>query len=103
MVDRFYIQAAGLVLVCCIQTHLKKDKSRKSEQMTLYGFTSSVTLPLESRILVTADSVGRIRMMRAFHKTLKVVVRPLQKSAFKVLVVKTGKLLEWKCVPLQVS
>lgn len=49
----------------------------------MYGFTSSMTVPSESSILVTADLERRKRRMRVHQKAMKVVMGPLQDCELK--------------------
>lgn len=41
------------------------EGSEEDEEMSMYGLTSSMTVPLESSVRVPAESVKRVRRMRA--------------------------------------
>lgn len=71
--------------------------------MSVYGFTSSSTVLLESGVHMTADSEGRERTMRLPNEALKVVERPLREYALKEFVESRRGLDEWKVIPLLVS
>lgn len=67
--------------------------------MSLYGFISSVTLPLENDTRVTANLVGMGRRMRVVIEAIKVRVEYLPEGELKGIFVKTKALVKWKCVP----
>lgn len=50
--------------VCCIQENLENEYGIEDEAMSLYLFTSSMIVPSESDLRITADSDGRERWMR---------------------------------------
>lgn len=50
----------------------------------MYSFPSSTTVPLESGLRVTANSVGRYRRMRVLQEALKEVVEPVQNCELKI-------------------
>lgn len=60
-------------------------------------------MPLERVVGVTEDLKRKEKWMRVLHKGMEVVVRPLQKCEPKGFVVKTGEVIQWKCVLLLVS
>lgn len=62
--------------------------------MSVYGFSSSLTVPLKRGELLTVDSVRKERWMSLFHKAVKVVVAPLQTWKPRGFVVKTWELVE---------
>lgn len=71
--------------------------------MSLYGFTSLMTVLMESGVFASGHSVGREQKMRELYKAMKVAVGPEQKFELKGSVAQTKDLVEWKGVPLLVS
>lgn len=47
--------------------------------MFMYGSSSSITLPLESRIQINVDIIGKERKMRVCHEASKILPAPPQK------------------------
>lgn len=68
--------------------------------MPEYEFTFSNTVPLETSFLFTAGSVKRKQGKRVLREATKVVVLLEQERELRGFVVKTRKLVEWKCVSL---
>lgn len=48
--------------------------------MPVYGFLSSMKVPLMSSVRATADAVGRERSMIVPHEAMKVVMGPVKNS-----------------------
>lgn len=47
-----------LLPVCCRDEQLVAKRIRKDEEMSMYGLTSSMTMPLESAVYDTAYTAG---------------------------------------------
>lgn len=69
----------GLLPVYCTHGQLEEEVGGMDEKMSVYGYTLSATVPLESGMRVIVDLVWRKRLMRVFQKSMKTVVRRLQK------------------------
>lgn len=69
---------AGFLPVFCTAEQLERKGNGEYEEKSVYEFTSSKIVPLESGVRVPADSVGRERRMWLLHESMKVVVGPLQ-------------------------
>lgn len=67
----------GFLPVCSTQEPLKEKESTGDEEISVYIFISSLTVPLESSFRVTADSEEKERRMRVFYEAEKVVVGTL--------------------------
>lgn len=61
--------------------------------MSMYGFSSSMTLLSESGVLLTTDSVESKRRMSVLFEAMKVVVGPLKYCELKAFVVETKELV----------
>lgn len=57
---------------------MEKEKSAEDEEISMYRFTSSMQLPLESCILLTTELEEIQRRMRVLHEPTHVLVGPLQ-------------------------
>lgn len=68
-----------LLSVRCTLIALQEEKNAKDEEMSVYGFTSSMNMPLKRDVQANADSERRERRMTVLHKTMKVIVGPLEK------------------------
>lgn len=62
-----------------------------------------MTVPLESGVLVSADSEERECRMRVLHEAMKIVVGPLPKCELRGFVVEKRELAAWKWELLPVS
>lgn len=71
--------------------------------MSVYRFTSLMTVPFKSGVLVTKESVGRRHRMMAPPEAVKVVVAPLQNCELSGSFVKTTFIVDWKGIPLLLS
>lgn len=72
-------------------------------EMSVYRFSSSRKVPLESSLHIMPDSRGRESWMRVCHDAMNVIVKPQQKSDLRGFSAKSRKLIEVKCVPLLMS
>lgn len=89
----------GFLSVCCTQQPLEKEKGTENEEMLMYGFTSSITLLLESIVWDTADS-GVERRMEVLQGSIKVEVGPLYHFELEGFLVKPREVVERKFILL---
>lgn len=68
--------------------------------MSVYGFSSSMTVPLKSGAPITPDSVGKERRMSVFCRAKKIALEPRRECELKGFVLETRVLVEWTVVPL---
>lgn len=64
--------------VYCNDDEKEEEGSGKGDDISVYGFTSSTTQPLERDVDITGVSQRRKKPMSVIHKAMEVVVRPLQ-------------------------
>lgn len=92
--------------MCHSDKQLEGEGSREDGEMSLYGLTQLMTVPLESEIDVTADLVGKERKMSVFHQAMKVGGSSLQVCEVKGSVKKYRELVNldayryWYCTAL---
>lgn len=67
----------GFLLVRYTEEHTEEEKGVENKEMSMYGFTSSMAVPLESSVWVTVDSFGRGWRRSLLHNAINVVVGPL--------------------------
>lgn len=53
----------------CGDEQLKRDKSINDDKISVFGNTSSITMPMESSIHVIAEYVEMEQNMRSLHET----------------------------------
>lgn len=86
-----------------VMTSSWRENEPKIVKVATDGFTSLMTLPLESKVSVPADLVRRERRMRVFHEYTEVVPGPLHKYEQKRCRIKAREMVDWKCGPGPVS
>lgn len=74
--------------VCCNQKPLEEKKTKKDEKLSMYRYSSLMTVPVESGVLATAHGMGRERRMRLLHEPFRIVVGTLQKYSLNGLIKK---------------
>lgn len=62
-----------------------------------------MTVPMKSGVCVTADSVRREERMRVVLEAMNAVVSPVQKRVLKEFLVKSKRLVEFRCLSLLTS
>lgn len=72
----------------------EENGSGEDEEMSVYGFSSSIAVRLCRGVRVTGESVRRKQRMKLLHEAIKLVVGDLQKCELKATFVKTRKLVE---------
>lgn len=78
MFDRYWTYAVGISTSMLYSQTSGKEEIAEYEEISEYGVKLSMKVPLESRLRITAESVGRERRIRVLHKAMKVVVGPLE-------------------------
>lgn len=86
-----------------VVTNNWRKSSGVNAQRSVYVFTSSMTLPLDSGMLLTAKTVERERRMAVLYKATKVLMGYPQERRLKRFDVMTRELVEYKCLPLLVA
>lgn len=71
-------EMVGFLPMCCSEHEVKKEESAVGDNTLAYKFTSSTTMPLERGAHITWDLERREKLMTVFHKSMEIVVRPLQ-------------------------
>lgn len=84
----------GFLAVCGSDEKLKRGETGEDDKKCMNEFTSSMTVPLKSDALLTADLVGREQKFRIVLGFMKVVVRLLQYCKLKTFIVKTNEQIE---------
>lgn len=69
----------------------------------MYGSSCRTTVPLESSVCITADSVHTKQKMTVLHEDVKIDVGSWQHGGLSRLFVGTKELFVWKCVLFPVS
>lgn len=71
--------------------------------MTLYRFSSLTTVLLESAVLTIEAIVVHERQMGVLHEAMTDELKPLRQHELRRFVVRTGKLVNWRCFSLLVA
>lgn len=94
---------AGFLPVCSTRKGLQEEEGTNDEEISVYGFASSLTLLLERSKPVIEDSEMRERQWRVLSRSYESSSRSLQKSELRGFVLSTRELVEWKCVLILTS
>lgn len=84
----------GPLSVCCSYERSEGEKRGEHEEMSMYEFTSSRTLLLESVVLVSTDIVGTEERIMVLQESMKAVVEALQGCEQKELAVNAREILK---------
>lgn len=84
----------GVLPVCFSNEEVEEGANGEEEEISMYGFMSSTTVPVERGVYAIGDSKRRERRIRVLRKAMTVVVRPLQGSELKGFEVRTHELME---------
>lgn len=85
-----------------VDKQLKTEGSGENDEMCVYRFTYSMTVPLESWVRATADTVTTRQRITVLHKAMELIVWLMQDFELKRCFVKNKVFAEWRCVPLLV-
>lgn len=81
--------------MCCAGDEVQDEGSGECSDISVYGTTSSSTVPLERDVHAIGDSERKEKQMRVLHEAMKLVVRPMQKCKLKGFLVRTPEVVEW--------
>lgn len=73
----------GYLPICRPKEELEEHEGANDEDMSVYGSTSSRTVPFEGVVLASADSKRRERQMRVIYEATKEVARALHKCRYR--------------------
>lgn len=92
-----------LLPFCCSQDVVKEEGNHEGNDISVYWFTSSNTLPLKRGVNFTGYLHRREKRIRVFHVDMRKVVSPLQECELEQVLVEAREVVERICVLLLVS
>lgn len=77
----------------CTQEQLEEQGWGEDEEMSVYGLSSSMTVPFESGVRVATALEGRNRRMKVLLAAMKVVEESVQECELNGFVVNTREIV----------